>query len=398
MIQRYPEQRRTITAPREVHTSDYYPPRPLSWDPANNPKWVIALAGYIEEMVIAQMANIRRAIGDGWLRYPDTSDLDNPAYYLETTADSSQVLRIHCVPTLRSQRALKKKTTARANRDVVGAESVDQGWATSRRGATTGIDEVIPGFDNLVEALHAHWGYTLFSSDNVISLPHVTAWFHEFYQCWDYLPQMIDRVQLVQPRTVPNWQAANVPGKYAAMKPWVMRRQLSTPRQERRELADTSAFGLPVTANNHRRTAELGCNLIAGCNRPTRVLPDSTAPRDAGTALYDPSAYDFSFILNFIFFPPHIFSSFWVGSSHDVGHSGRSFKVFLKENTDSPSHRLYRARRGLVLNTLCTSMSLQYFSPSGREDRPKVGDEQRGFINFQVASMRYSTPQDREGD
>ncbi|KAJ7447414.1 hypothetical protein FB451DRAFT_1188264 [Mycena latifolia] len=38
-------------------------------------------------------------------------------------------------------RALKKKMTARSNRDVVGAESVDQGWAMSRRGATTGIDE-----------------------------------------------------------------------------------------------------------------------------------------------------------------------------------------------------------------------------------------------------------------
>ncbi|KAJ7487194.1 hypothetical protein B0H11DRAFT_2230516 [Mycena galericulata] len=140
-IQHYPERPKSdISIPSKPY------PNPHSYfdlTTSTNPTWILAFAGYLEELVYDQMNSIRRAIGGGYIHYPDLDRTDNPAYHIEVLANGEHVLRI-------------------------------------------------PGFDNLVETLHTHWSYTLFSPDNIFSFPHVESWFHDLYSAWDYLPKLIN--------------------------------------------------------------------------------------------------------------------------------------------------------------------------------------------------------------
>ncbi|KAJ6594974.1 hypothetical protein B0H10DRAFT_2233014 [Mycena sp. CBHHK59/15] len=122
IIQQYPEQPQSTSAVlgtlEEVRN---YRRTPLPWNSANNETWAAAFAAYLDEVVFDNIWAIRRAIGPGSIRYPDISDESNPAYYMETLADSTRVLRI-------------------------------------------------PGLDNIFDALIRHWYFHLFSGNNPFTL------------------------------------------------------------------------------------------------------------------------------------------------------------------------------------------------------------------------------------
>ncbi|KAJ6536663.1 hypothetical protein B0H10DRAFT_1971899 [Mycena sp. CBHHK59/15] len=122
IIQQYPEQPQSMSAVlgtlEEVHK---YRRTPLPWNSANNETWAAAFAAYLDEVVFDNIWAIRRAIGPGSIRYPDILDESNPAYYMETLADSTRVLHI-------------------------------------------------PGLDNIFDALIRHWYFHLFSGNNPFTL------------------------------------------------------------------------------------------------------------------------------------------------------------------------------------------------------------------------------------